>query len=83
MMYSTIGECKPITRFRIIEALTTLRLEWEEATNGQSLLDTNGSVGLIIADLANMIGLTVPEQQFILGDQLFKELITQWSSHNR
>src|SRR5581483_4570985 len=59
---------------RIISTLTRLRLEWQEATNGASLLETDGKIGLVLADLINGFGLDVNDQCQILGNDLFLEL---------
>ena len=59
---------------RIISTLTHLRLEWQEATNGISLLETDGKIGFVLADLINGLGLDVDEQSQILGNDLFLEL---------
>ncbi|MDL1911210.1 hypothetical protein FBQ81_11090 [Chloroflexi bacterium CFX6] len=62
------------THRRIISTLTRLRLEWQEATNGTSLLETDGKIGLVLADLINGFGLDVSDQCQILGNDLFLEL---------
>lgn len=41
----------------IIQALATLRQEWEEAADGKPLELVEGSVGLILDDVAHAIGL--------------------------
>ncbi|MBI1792633.1 MAG: hypothetical protein HYR70_00390 [Chloroflexi bacterium] len=62
------------THTRIISTLTYLRLEWQEATNGASLIETDGKIGLVLADLINGFGLDVNDQCQILGNDLFLEL---------
>ena len=62
------------THTRIISTLMHLRLEWQEATNGESLLETDGKIGLVLADLINALGLEVNDQFQILGNDLFLEL---------
>lgn len=62
------------THRRIISTLTRLRLEWQEATNGASLLETDGKIGLVLADLINGFGLDANDQYQILGNDLFLEL---------
>lgn len=54
--------------------LTRLRLEWQEATNGTSLVETDGKIGFVLADLINGFGLDVNDQCQILGNDLFLEL---------
>jgi hypothetical protein len=62
------------THTRVIFTLTHMRQEWQEATVGFSLLETNGNIGLMLADLINGLGLDAQEQQQILGNDLFLEL---------
>lgn len=62
------------THARVISTLTHLRQEWQEATVGASLLETNGNIGLMLADLINGLGLEMQDQQQILGNDLFREL---------
>ena len=62
------------THARVISTLTHLRQEWQDATVGVSLLETNGNIGLMLADLINGLGLEAQEQQQILGNDLFHEL---------
>lgn len=63
-----------MTQSRIISTLTRLRQEWQEATAGTSLLETNGNMGLVLADLINGFGLNADDQCQILGNNLFHEL---------
>lgn len=62
------------THARIISTLMRLRLEWQEATNGASLLETDGKIGLVLTDLINGFSLDVSDQIQILGNDLFLEL---------
>jgi hypothetical protein len=64
----------PNPRAQIIAALSTFRQEWQEAANGKSLVETEGNVGLILADLVNSFGLTTPQQARVLGPELFAEV---------
>ena len=63
-----------ITHSQLISTLTRLRQEWQEATAEASLLETDGNMGLILADLINGFGLDVKVQCQILGNDLFHEL---------
>jgi hypothetical protein len=62
------------THAKILSTLTSLRQEWQEATVGASLLETDGNIGLMLADLINGFGLEAQDQFQILGDDLFQEL---------
>lgn len=65
---------QPENRMLIISTLTRLRQEWQEATDGVSLLETSGNIGLVLADLINGFGLDAEDQCRILGTGLFHEL---------
>ena len=42
-----------LTHPQVISVLSRLRQEWQEATDGVSLLEAHGNIGLILADLIN------------------------------
>ena len=63
-----------MTQSKIISTLTRLRQEWQEATEGASLLETDGNIGLILADLLNGFGLDTEDRSRILGAKLSQEL---------
>ena len=65
---------QPTAHIQIISTLSHLRQEWQEATEGASLLETNGNIGLVLADLINGFGLNAEDQCRILGTELFQEL---------
>ena len=65
---------QPTARTQIISTLSRLRQEWQEATEGACLLETNGNIGLVLADLINGFRLSAGEQNQILGNELFHEL---------
>ena len=64
----------PNPRVQVIATLSTFRQEWQEASNGKSLIETEGNVGLILADLVNSFGLSTHEQSLVLGADLFDEM---------
>lgn len=64
----------PNPRIQLISVLSTLRQEWQGAAEGESLLDVEGNVGLIFADLVNSFGLSTHEQAAVLGPGLFAEM---------
>ena len=61
-------------RFEFIESLARIRQEWQDAANGDSLLDMEGNVGLFFADIVNGLGLGNDEQAKVLGPKLFQEI---------
>ena len=72
MLQSTIPQ--PVSHAQILSTLTRLRQEWQEATDGVSLLETSGNMGLVLADLMNGFKLSAKDQRQILGAELFSEL---------
>jgi hypothetical protein len=62
------------TQPKIIEVLAALRSEWENAANGQSLVNVNGSIGLILFDIIGRLGLSSEDTSVLLGSKLSTEL---------
>jgi len=58
----------------LLEALAHIRSEWEQAADGQSLVEVQGSVGLLLADVVAAIGLASDEQAHVLGPGLARDL---------
>ncbi len=61
----------------VLETLSVLRQEWEQAAEGNSLIDIPASVGLLLFDVTARMGLTQAEQSQVLGDQLFREVLVK------
>jgi len=61
-------------RTKIIMALSELRMEWQEAVNGGSLLKIESSVGLLLSDIADRLQLTEQERYAFLGGRLMNEV---------
>jgi hypothetical protein len=62
-----------VERDRIVTGLAHVRREWEGATDGSSLVEALGSIGLILVDISDAIGLTSDEKTRALGSKLLKE----------
>lgn len=62
------------TNSQIISSLTAVRQEWQQAAAGASLLEMEANVGLMLADLVNSLGLSIQEQNQVLGQDLFAEV---------
>jgi hypothetical protein len=62
------------TRTQMLESLVSLRQDWEKASNGETLLRIEGSVGLILYDFAAKLNLTVEDRQLLLGASLSEEV---------
>jgi hypothetical protein len=61
-------------RMQAVEALAQFRQEWQGLTGGQSLIEVQTPVGLLLYDVAQRMGLG-PEAQFILlGAELSREV---------
>ena len=63
-----------VQRMQLVTALTRIRQDWQEATSGESLLEVEGNMGMLLADLINNVGLSIDEQAQVLGTELFQEL---------
>ncbi len=62
-----------IDRREVVDALTSIRKEWEEATNGEDLSVIQGNVGLILVDVAEALGLIGDEINAVFGQPMIKE----------
>lgn len=62
------------TRFQLLSTLTRIRQEWQEATGSPSLIEAEGNMGMLLADLINGLGLGVVEQIQVLGGELYQEM---------
>ena len=60
-------------RVVVLENLSVLRLEWETAADGGSLINVSASVGLLLFDFTTKLGLTPEEQSIVLGGRLYNE----------
>ena len=63
-----------IQRMQLVNALTRIRQEWQDATSGESLFEVEGNMGMLLADLVNNVGLSIDEQVQVLGTELFQEM---------
>jgi len=73
----------PNQQLHLIGTLANLRKEWQTAAGNASLLSMRGSVGLILADLVNGLGLPTDIQIEILGADLFQEVQEKLDSPER
>jgi len=64
-----------LDRDAAIEGLTRMRQEWQDAANGAPLNGVQTSVGLLLLDVVNAIGLLPEEAALVMGEgALFVEL---------
>ena len=59
---------------RTIDVISRIREEWEEVAEGESLVDVKGSVGMLLAEIAEALGLSPEEQRAALGAKLFEDV---------
>jgi len=64
-----------ISRSDVVDSLAHLRQEWQESVDGESLIDVQASVGLLLGDVVMMLGLSSDEQVAVLGEELRREFI--------
>ena len=57
-----------LDRDAVIQGLTRLRYEWQEAANGIPLMDVQTSVGYLLTDVVCSLGLLPEEVQQVMGD---------------
>ena len=69
-----LSDYRPSDRTRLVLALAELRQEWQHATKGGSLLKVETPVGLLLADIADKLNLTVQERYMFLGGRLVNEV---------
>ncbi len=54
----------------VLPALERYRRVWEDAAAGQSLLEMRAPVGLILAEVADALGMNIQERRAVLGAEL-------------
>ena len=73
----------PNPRVQVIATLSKFRQEWQEATGRASLIEVEGNMGMLLADLINGLGLGATEQIQVLGGELYQEMQDFLQSPNR
>lgn len=71
------------TRYQLVSTLTRIRQEWQEAAGRASLIEVEGNMGMLLADLINGLGLGAGEQVQVLGGELYQEMQDFLQSPNR
>ena len=71
------------TRFQLVNTLSRIRQEWQDATGSSSLIEVEGNMGMLLADLINGFGLGAAEQVQVLGGDLYQEMQDFLQSPNR
>ena len=68
-------------RVAVLPALSALRRDWEVAAEGESLIQVNAPVGLLLLDIATNLGLTQEQQELVLGARLYQEAVERVQEH--
>lgn len=71
-MLQTLPTSTP--RVQLIDSLARIRQEWQGVAGENSLLEVEGNMGMLLADLINGVGLQIDEQARVLGPDLFREM---------
>ena len=61
-------------RVRVVQALAKFRKDWQVIAQGKSLLEVESSVGLILADIADVLELSSQERHVLLGGKLINQV---------
>ena len=69
-----VMETQSSYRAQIVKSLAEFRCEWQEITEGQSLIEVDAPVGLLLADIADRLGLSPQERHVMLGRKLAKQI---------
>jgi len=76
-----VSETQPSYRAQIVKSLADFRREWQEISDGKSLIDVDAPVGLILADIADRLGLSPQERHAMLGENLAKQINSFMDGH--
>jgi hypothetical protein len=69
-----VGLSDTTFRAQTVQSLAAFRQEWQQLMEGESLLAVQTPVGLILADIAEKLGLSPQERCEFLGDGLAREV---------
>jgi hypothetical protein len=69
-----LAEFRIRERTQLVLALADFRKEWQELTNGGSLLKIESPVGLLLNDIADRLQMTTQERYVFLGGKLINEV---------
>jgi len=72
-MITTVRVIRILDRDEAIAGIAQIRQQWEDLAGSESLIKVHGIVGLMLADIAQAIGLTSEEQSQALGIELTQE----------
>jgi len=61
-------------RAQIVQSLADFRREWQKMVDGQSLIDVQAPVGLLLSDIADRLELSPQERYAMLGGKLINQV---------
>lgn len=61
-------------RARFVQMLAEFRKQWQENTDGESLVTVEVPIGLILVDIVNRLEFTSQERHTVLGSQLSQQV---------
>ena len=64
---------QPSYRAQVVQSLADFRREWQKIAQGQSLIEVEAPVGLLLADIADRLELNPQERHAMLGGKLINE----------
>ena len=64
----------PSYRAQVVQSLADFRREWQKIAQGQSLVEVESPVGLVLADIADRLELTPQERYAMLGGMLINHV---------
>ena len=65
---------RPSYRAQVVQSLADFRREWQRLAEGKSLVDVHSSVGLMLADIADLLELNSQERHAMLGGKLSNQV---------
>lgn len=68
------ADYRPSYRAQVVQSLADFRREWQKTANGQSLVEVQAPVGLLLADIADRLELTHQERHAMLGGKLINHV---------
>ncbi len=65
---------QPSYRAQVVQSLAEFRREWQKTAEGKSLVEVEAPIGLILADIADRLGLNPQERYAMLGGKLINHV---------
>ena len=69
-----IADYPPSYRAHVVQALADFRRQWQKIAQGQSLIEIEAPIGLLLADIADRLELNPQERYAMLGGMLINHV---------